>query len=123
MLTQKKLDYKEYLKTPHWQAKRTEAFSKQGNKCRVCGSPYSLNIHHRRYRYKGKSILYKELNQNLLVLCQDCHLLWHKMHGYHKIPFPTLRRLLKAGIPKMLAFQHPYSKAKTLATTNGHAYR
>lgn len=108
------MQYNLYLHSEHWQNKRKETLLKQGKNCRVCGSDENINIHHRRYKYNGESVLGKEINQILLPLCRDCHGLWHKLHGYKHIPFPSLRMKLQAGIPKVLAFKKPYSKIKTL---------
>jgi len=108
------MQYSQYLGTSHWKEKRQEVFIKQGKCCRICGSDQNINIHHRRYKHDGKSILYKELNQNLLVICRDCHGLWHKLHGFQKIPFPHLRWMLQAGIPKILVFQYPHLNKKQL---------
>lgn len=108
------MEYKDYLKTEEWRNTRNYTLFYQGCSCRVCGSTKNLNIHHRRYSYKGESILFKERQDNLLVICNSCHYLWHKLHGYGRIPFPTLRNLLNKGVPKLLAFEHPYSKAKNL---------
>ena len=109
-----KISYKEYLNTEHWKKKREEVFIRQGKRCRVCHSTFRLEIHHRRYKYKGESLLFKEINTNLIPLCHKCHFLWHELHGFKKIPFPRLRALIKAGIPRITVFQHPYTKAKTL---------
>lgn len=111
-------EYKEYLKTDHWKKKREETFIKQGRKCRICGSEKELHIHHRSYRYKGESTLFKEINASLLVICKDCHFLWHELQGHKRIPFPRLRRVLSQGIDKRTAFTYPYSKAKTLLNRN-----
>tara|TARA_Y100000310_G_scaffold184952_1_gene185047 strand:- start:128 stop:520 length:393 start_codon:yes stop_codon:yes gene_type:complete len=109
----KKDKYREYLASPEWKAKRQDTFYKQGKVCRVCGNKKGLQIHHRRYRHQGKSILGNELNANLLVICKRCHMLWHHFHGYKKIPFPTLRKNIKDGVPYFTAFKHPYLKYKT----------
>jgi len=108
------MNYKDYLQSEHWQNKRKEVISKQGNRCRICNSNKNLNIHHRTYRQYGKSILGHELNLFLLPLCRDCHVLWHKYHGYKRIPFPSIRWKLQAGISKELAFQKPSTSIKTL---------
>jgi hypothetical protein len=109
------VNYKDYLKTKHWKNKREEVLMKQGNKCRICGSEIKIQIHHRRYKLpNGDSVLGKEPNCFLLPVCNDCHSLWHKLKGFKKIPFPTLRRKLRAGIPKEIAFKHSYTKIENL---------
>ena len=70
----KKSDYEEYLKTTHWQNERLGALSRASNKCQVCnGTVGGLNVHHRTYERLGK-----ELPEDLIVLCRDCHALFHK---------------------------------------------
>ena len=108
------MEYKKYLQSEHWKNKRDEVIVKQGNKCRVCGSDKNINIHHRTYKHHGVSIVGKELNAYLLPLCEECHYLWHKYQGYKRIPFPSLRWKLKAGISKELAFQRPSTSIRTL---------
>lgn len=50
--------------------------------CFFCGSRKKLNIHHTTYLKKdGKSILFKEQQGNLIVLCNRCHNEWHKING------------------------------------------
>jgi hypothetical protein len=109
------MNYQNYLKTKYWKNKRKEVLMKQGNKCRICGSGTNIQIHHRRYKLlNGESVLGKEINAILLPICDDCHNLWHKLKGYKKIPFPTLRKKLMAGIPKEIAFKHSYTKIENL---------
>lgn len=111
---EKIVNYHSYLQSDHWKKTRARTILLQGSKCRVCGSSKNINIHHRRYKYNGKSILGREINQTLLPLCQDCHNLWHKLHGLKRIPFPTLRHKLKKGIDKLTAFSFPYKNITTL---------
>lgn len=81
LLELESLSYKEYLFTPEWQAKR-EAKIKEANRCcQLCGVRLSFNssfppvIHHRTYERVRNESLY-----DLIVLCRDCHELFHK-HG------------------------------------------
>jgi hypothetical protein len=104
------MKYNDYLKTDHWKKIRIQTFHKQGNKCRICFSSNDLQIHHRRYYKNGENILFKEQNRDLLVLCKDCHFLWHNINGYQRIPFARLRRLLKEGKSKQIAFSLSYKR-------------
>jgi uncharacterized protein YlaI len=64
--------YVEYLKTEHWQKQRQEAIEFWGKRCMICDSQEALNVHHRTYKSLGnESIL------DLVVLCSDCHALFH----------------------------------------------
>lgn len=105
-----KIDYKKYLKSKHWKEKRLEVFERQGDRCKVCFSDDSIQIHHKRYRENGESILYKERNSLLLPLCNHCHKLWHELQGYKRIPYVRLRSLLHYGVSKTKAFKHPYAR-------------
>lgn len=47
--------------------------------CERCGIEEKLNVHHIKPVSKGGN----HLQKNLLLLCWDCHMLWHKhMKGY-----------------------------------------
>jgi hypothetical protein len=67
-----KMPYDEYLQTDHWKEFRDEQVSKNGGMCQVCKSPDSLNVHHNTYARRGK-----EVWQDVVVLCQPCHKLFH----------------------------------------------
>lgn len=66
------LPYADYLQTEHWQKTRTEALERALHCCQVCNSPTQLNVHHRTYERRGN-----ELPEDLIVLCQSCHQLFH----------------------------------------------
>lgn len=64
--------YAAYLQTEHWKAKRGEALRVAGDKCQVCASVEQLEVHHNDYSRLGG-----ELRTDLVVLCRDCHELFH----------------------------------------------
>lgn len=66
------MPYADYLITPHWQNMRQLALQRAGNHCQVCNTATTLNVHHRTYERRG----YEE-PQDLIVLCQSCHQLFH----------------------------------------------
>lgn len=66
------MPYAEYLLTEHWQKTRLEALERASHRCQVCNSPTALNTHHRTYERRGH-----ELPEDLIVLCQSCHQLFH----------------------------------------------
>ena len=74
-------EYKIYLQSDWWKVKRKEKIQKTGGKCEVCGSTKKLIVHHLCYSHKGKSILYKEKDSDLAVLCKYCHNRLHKRYG------------------------------------------
>lgn len=69
----RKIPYKEYLKTDHWQTIRKNALSRAGYKCQLCSNKnLRLNVHHNNYRN-----LWHETPQDLIVLCEKCHKKFH----------------------------------------------
>lgn len=68
-----KAKYYRYLKSPQWKEKRRFALEFYGNQCGLCGSRYDLEIHHRSYKN-----IFRELMEDLMVLCETCHRTHHK---------------------------------------------
>jgi hypothetical protein len=67
------LPYAEYLKTEHWQSRRKRSLILGEYKCRVCGNEERpLDVHHNTYERLGH-----ENDADLVVLCRDCHQLFH----------------------------------------------
>jgi rRNA maturation endonuclease Nob1 len=67
-------EYREkYLTSDRWQAVRTVALQRAEYKCQVCNDDKKLDVHHRSYKNKGTR---EEIN-DLVVLCRDCHSLFH----------------------------------------------
>lgn len=69
------LPYAEYLLTPHWQNMRRGALERAQHRCQVCNASKGLHVHHRTYERRGY-----EHNEDLIVLCEGCHQLFHD-HG------------------------------------------
>ncbi len=72
------MKYKEYLRSKHWIEFRESIYSVR-NRCQRCGKSKKktiLNIHHINYKCLGK-----ETNDDIIVLCQDCH---HRSHNAKK---------------------------------------
>jgi 5-methylcytosine-specific restriction endonuclease McrA len=68
------MPYSEYLRTPEWQARRQQHLRSAGYRCQVCNNTNTrLNVHHRTYERRGQ-----ELYKDLIVLCEQCHELFHK---------------------------------------------
>lgn len=69
----KNMQYKEYLTTPEWRETRKKKLKRARYRCQVCNSnEKSLNVHHRTYERRGE-----ERDEDLIVLCQDCHEMYH----------------------------------------------
>ena len=81
------LPYSLYISSPGWARRRERALAEALNRCQVCyagddgGEAQRLDVHHRTYERLGH-----ELPTDVIVLCSDCHDLFHK-HG----------RLVRAG--------------------------
>ena len=68
------MPYQEYLQTPEWKARRQAALKRADRCCQVCNQDKTqLNVHHRTYDRRGY-----ERDEDLIVLCRDCHDLFHK---------------------------------------------
>jgi hypothetical protein len=66
--------YRNYLASDEWLEKRRAAHERAGHRCQVCNSDSGdFDVHHRTYERVGK-----ELPEDLLVLCRECHKLFHE---------------------------------------------
>lgn len=74
----KHMDYKEYLKTPHWQRVRGEALVRAGMKCQLCPRKHLLEVHHNTYERLGA-----ERPEDVIAICEGCH---ETHHGVLKSP-------------------------------------
>lgn len=72
----KAIDYKEYLKSKEWQEKSIKEKEKNPN-CSLCNGKGKLHTHHRTYVRCGN-----ERDGDLIVLCSECHDLFHKFYEY-----------------------------------------
>ncbi len=64
--------YLDYIASDIWKAIAGEARENANNKCQLCNSPEKLRVHHRTYERLGK-----ELQEDLITLCSDCHEKFH----------------------------------------------
>jgi len=66
------LDYRRYLRSPEWRAKRHAAIVRAGYRCAVCRRLYlderKLQVHHVTYDRLGH-----ERPEDLMVLCRRHH--------------------------------------------------
>jgi len=69
----KEMPYEEYLQTQHWINTREMTLIRANYECQLCRSKYKLNVHHNTYENRGN-----EKDEDLIVLCEDCHA---KHHG------------------------------------------
>lgn len=80
-LADARFDYRAYLATPEWWARRDERVRAAGGRCQVCYSDRRLNCHHRTYERIGR-----ELPEDLIVLCEACHSLFHRNGRLARVP-------------------------------------
>lgn len=67
------MPYRDFLQTPEWQDTRKGALRHAGYRCQTCANAGKMHVHHRTYVNRGA-----ELPSDLIVLCADCHELFHK---------------------------------------------
>ena len=68
----KKLSYSEQLKHPSWQKRRLEVLSEADFTCQGCyDKETTLHVHHKQY-FSGR-MAWEYSNDELIVLCEDCH--------------------------------------------------
>jgi 5-methylcytosine-specific restriction endonuclease McrA len=58
-----------------WQKVRKAVLVRDGYRCRSCGTPEKVDVHHIRFRSMGGA----DTSENLCALCRICHL---EMHAY-----------------------------------------
>lgn len=62
---------------PEWKEARRRALKRAGFACQLCNSKdKTLNVHHRTYERRGN-----EQNNDIIVLCEDCHRKFHDIEG------------------------------------------
>lgn len=71
--TSRRMVYREYLRSSHWQTVRLQALQNANYRCQLCSSKARLQVHHNTYRNLGH-----EASQDLIVLCDDCHTWFHQ---------------------------------------------
>jgi len=63
--------YAAYIDSPQWK-KKARKIKRKRNRCEVCGCRDRLQVHHLNYDRLGH-----ERPDDLLVLCEDCHIALH----------------------------------------------
>jgi len=79
------VDYSQYLKSKHWQRVRRRALRRAGRHCSVCADQKNLDVHHNNYER-----LRKERMSDVVVLCRDCHKLYHEVLPESKLRVPPI---------------------------------
>lgn len=74
--------YWEKLREKEWKLYRDWIIERDGHKCRICGSPHYLQVHHTtylRHSENGEWFAPWEYHQSYLItLCNSCHKLGHQ---------------------------------------------
>lgn len=65
-----------YLLSKWWRVRREQALNAASWTCSECGKRNGLEVHHLRY-----GNLYRESDEDLVVLCRDCHQKRHPESG------------------------------------------
>ena len=66
------IPYKEKLRNPKWQKKKSEILIRDNYTCKVCGcTDKNLQVHH--YEYLGDLNPWDYPDDMLITLCEDCH--------------------------------------------------
>jgi hypothetical protein len=71
-------EYLAYLQSEAWKIRRAWKLDRAGHRCQICNAKGALHVHHRTYERVGN-----EREDDLTVLCGDCHALFHG-----KVPEP-----------------------------------
>jgi 5-methylcytosine-specific restriction endonuclease McrA len=83
------MNYKEQIKHPKWQRKRLEILQRDNFKCRCCNDEDTqLHIHHKKYISGNKIWMYAD--DDLITLCEDCHILIEAITKEFKIDYNVL---------------------------------
>jgi 5-methylcytosine-specific restriction endonuclease McrA len=83
-----RLPYHEYLRTPHWRDTRRRALQRAGYQCKRCEARGErFEVHHLTYDRLGR-----ELEGDLVVLCESCHALEH-MPKHRREAFERIQEL------------------------------
>ena len=96
-----RLPYNVFLRTAYWFAVSTKVKSLAGMRCQVCNMPNQIQVHHRTYDSHGEE--HRNL-YDLVVLCGDCHGLFHghKVVEYRPPRMPKGIRVKATHVPKVM---------------------
>jgi 5-methylcytosine-specific restriction endonuclease McrA len=80
--------YARYLRSEPWAKKRRLVLARDGYQCQKCQSGRDLHVHHKTYERLGREKL-----QDLLTLCEPCHMRHHNRESGPKSPQVSRLRL------------------------------
>lgn len=105
-----KMEYKEYLKTDHWNNLRIEAYSCYDKKCQICDSTVRLNVHHLKYGNWFKTTV-----SNLRVVCEACHYDIHKNYSHFRENQEKLFKIISIEIIRKIRARDEKFRQDTLS--------
>jgi hypothetical protein len=83
--------YTEHIKSKHWQNLSKLCRDVAGNHCQMCGGKHAvMHSHHMSYRYMQKP----NEGADICVLCEDCHVVYHRENKLLKLHDATRPMLL-----------------------------
>ena len=83
--------YTEHIKSKQWQNLSKLCREVAGNRCQMCGTSDSImHSHHMSYERMAK----QDEALDLCVLCEPCHVIYHRKHKYPPIKLATRSKRL-----------------------------
>lgn len=71
------MSYYDFLRTPYWDGVRNYKLKSANYCCQLCGQKGILHVHHKTYENHGKEHIKSIADNDLIVLCEDCHKKFH----------------------------------------------
>jgi hypothetical protein len=116
-------NYREYLKTRHWEKVKHLYYMKNPRNCGMCESTAILNLHHKTYERIGN-----EKMGDLICLCSQCHHRFHESRddrANHFLgmeisggPVEQVKVIAPVEPDRSLEFHHQRDKARSKEKSN-----
>lgn len=84
--------YFQYMSSLYWSELRIEFYEKNPKQCNLCGELANLSLHHNSYR----NLLEKNEINDIVCLCESCHLHLHKLANKCNTTFYRAFAMLKS---------------------------
>ncbi len=98
--------YECYLKSNWWKERRRLALLRCNRRCSTCGGTKFLQVHHLNYLHLGD-----EQDEDLEVLCRDCH---REKHDLPRIKKKSRQKLLARRVRRLLRKLHHMSLEQSI---------
>lgn len=73
----KNMSYQDFLNTSYWKTISNYKKQKSNHRCMLCNNNNNLRTHHKSYERHGYEHRIEVINEDLIVLCDDCHKKFH----------------------------------------------